>query len=119
MDRRTQNFLYLYFAVIDENAEEIKKQLEDEGIDIKNLEDDIKELIKKTKAEIKIEKGKIFKANALKVIDRVQNQNKEFEETPAFKIAARNLGKIDKQDEAEIKKNEMILKELDKSFNQQ
>lgn len=118
MDRRTMNFIDLYFESLDENIEEVKKDLSDAGIDLGNLENGIIQSIKKAKAEIKIEKGKEFKTTALKVIHKVQLQNKEFEETPEFRIAARNLGKLDKQDENEIKKNEMILKELDKILNQ-
>lgn len=116
MNRRTMNFIDLYFESLDENIDEVKKELSNTGIDLKSLEEKIDHLIKHTKAEIKIEKGKKFKSDALKVINRVQKQNKGYEETTEFKMAARNLEKLDKQDEVEIKKNEDILKELGKLF---
>lgn len=115
MDRRTMNFIDLYFESLDENIEEVKEDLSEAGIDLENLMNNVNQMIKKAKADIKIEKGRILRNAAIKIIDRVQNN--DYQQTPAFRIAARNLGKLDKQDEEEIKKNEIILNELDKIIN--
>lgn len=114
MTQRTLNFLELYFEAIDENIDEVVGQLRESGIDPEESQNRIMQKIKQKKAEIKIAKGKQFKASVLQIIDKVQNQNKEYEETPVFRIAARKLGKLDKQDESEIKKNEIILNEISK-----
>jgi hypothetical protein len=114
MTQRTLNFLEIYFEAIDENIDEVAGELKDSGIDPEESQNRIMQKIKQKKAEIKIEKGKQFKASVLKIIDKVQNQNKVYEETSEYRIAARKLGTLDKQDEVEIKKNEMILDEISK-----
>lgn len=114
MTQRTLNFLEIYFEAIDENIDEVAGELKDTGIDPEESQNRIMQKIKEKKAEIKIEKGKQFKASVLKIIDKVQNQNKVYEETSEYRIAARKLGTLDKQDEVEIKKNEMILDEISK-----
>ncbi len=116
-NRKLEYFSNFLLDTSEDDINYMISELRDAGIDPVESQQKTLKMIKQKKAEIKLEKGKIFKATALKVIDRVQNENKEFEETPVFKIAARNLGKLDKQDEDEIKKNEMILKELGKMFD--
>lgn len=58
---RQMNFIRLMDEAFDENIEEIKKELQDEGIDIKEVQKELLGFIKKQKAKLFIEKGKLMK----------------------------------------------------------
>ncbi|MGQ9848058.1 MAG: hypothetical protein ACUVQP_11250 [Bacteroidales bacterium] len=55
------NFIRLMDEAFDENIEEIKKELQDEGIDIKEIQKELLGFINKQKAKLRIEKGKLMK----------------------------------------------------------
>lgn len=54
------NFIRLIDEALDENIEEIKKELQDEGIDIKEVQKELLSFIKKQRAKLSIEKGKLM-----------------------------------------------------------
>lgn len=55
------NFIRLMDEALDKNIEEIKKELQDEGIDIKEVQKELLSFIKKQRANLLIEKGKLMK----------------------------------------------------------
>lgn len=61
MEDRFGNFIELYFEAIEENIEEVIAQLEEEGIDTEQSQQDILDLIKQKKGELKLERGEQFK----------------------------------------------------------
>jgi ATP-dependent Clp protease ATP-binding subunit ClpA len=58
---RQMNFIRLMDEAFDENIEEIKKELQDEGIDVNEVQKELLGFIKKQKAKLSIEKGKLMK----------------------------------------------------------
>jgi hypothetical protein len=107
-------FLDMLLESMEENIEVIKIELREAGINPEQSEKNIKYLIKKTKADIRIEKGRELKA---KVLDKIKNSAGTIL-TPAQdnKLAYqfRHLKKLDEDDIKEIKKSELLFSEIEK-----
>ncbi len=114
MTERDKNFIDLYFEAVDENIDEVIRELKNSGIDPEESEQKIMQMIKKQKAEIKIENGKILKERVLELIkERDAVKEPELDEKH-YAIAARKLGKLESDDIESIKKDSILLKEIGK-----
>ena len=114
MTQRTLNFLALYFDAIDENIEEAVGELKEAGIDPEESENRVMQMIKKKKAEIKIEKGKELKTKVEEIIKAKTSSGKPETVEAKYSIAARKLGSLDEQDIQSIKKDAELLEEIGK-----
>ena len=114
MTQRTLNFLALYFNAIDENIEEAVGELKEAGIDPEESENRVMQMIKKKKAEIKIEKGKELKTKVEEIIKAKTSSGKSETVEAKYSIAARKLGSLDEQDIQSIKKDAELLDEIGK-----
>ena len=114
MTERDKNFIDLYFEAVDENIDEVIRELKNSGIDPEESERKIMQMIKKQRAEIKIENGKILKERVLELIkERDAVKEPELDEKH-YAIAARKLGKLESDDIESIKKDSILLKEIGK-----
>lgn len=114
MTERDKNFIDLYFEAVDENIDEVIRELKNSGIDPEESERKIMQMIKKQRAEIKIENGKILKERVLELIkERDAVKEPELDEKH-YAIAARKLGKLERDDIESIKKDSILLKEIGK-----
>ncbi len=86
------NFVELYFNNSDEDIELKAKELEEAGIDAVHSEQKTLELIKQAKREVRIEKGKIFRDEFYKLLDKSKGNTLNIEkEMPELAIAFRKL----------------------------
>ena len=77
-------------------------------------EQKIMQMIKKQKAEIKIENGKILKERVLELIKKRDAVKEPEPDEKHYAIAARKLGKLESDDIESIKKDSMLLKDIGK-----
>lgn len=63
------NFIKLVDEAMSENMDEITRELEEAGIDVKQIQKDLLELVNSKRAEILIARGKLF--------DKIYNEEKE------------------------------------------
>lgn len=114
MTERDKNFINLYIEAVDENIDEVIAELKNAGIYPEESEQKIMLMVKKQKAELKIEKGKQLKERVAEIIklNAKQSDTKVTEER--FAIAARKLGSIDHNDIQNIKKDAELLEDIGK-----
>ncbi|MDY0082635.1 MAG: hypothetical protein RBR74_05580, partial [Ignavibacteriaceae bacterium] len=110
MNPATKNFLQLFFDAIDENIQQVIRELKEEGIDTEESENRIKIMIKKKKAELKIERGKILKEKVEEILKAQPEETKSETIEERYSIAARKLGSLDQEDILSIKKDAELLK---------
>lgn len=114
MTERDKNFIDLYFEAVDENIDEVIRELKNSGIDPEESEQKIMQMIKKQKAEIKIENGKILKERVLELIKKRDAVKEPEPDEKHYAIAARKLGKLERDDIESIKKDSILLKDIGK-----
>lgn len=114
MTERDKNFIDLYFEAVDENIDEVIRALKNSGIDPEESEQKIMQMIKKQKAEIKIENGKILKERVLELIKKRDAVKEPEPDEKHYAIAARKLGKLERDDIESIKKDSILLKDIGK-----
>lgn len=114
MTERDKNFIDLYFEAVDENIDEVIRELKNSGIDPEESERKIMQMIKKQRAEIKIENGKILKERVLELIKKRDAVKEPEPDEKHYAIAARKLGKLESDDIESIKKDSILLKEIGK-----
>lgn len=114
MTERDKNFIDLYFEAVDENIDEVIRELKNSGIDPEESEQKIMQMIKKQKAEIKIENGKILKERVLELIKKRDAVKEPEPDEKHYAIAARKLGKLERDDIESIKKDSILLKHIGK-----
>ena len=114
MTERDKNFIDLYFEAVDENIDEVIRELKNSGIDPEESERKIMQMIKKQKAEIKIENGKILKERVLELIKKRDAVKEPELDEKHYAIAARKLGKLERDDIESIKKDSILLKDIGK-----
>lgn len=114
MTERDKNFIDLYFEAVDENIDEVIRDLKNSGLDPEEAEQNIMQMIKKQKAEIKIENGKILKERVLELIKKRDAVKEPEPDEKHYAIAARKLGKLERDDIESIKKDSILLKEIGK-----
>lgn len=114
MTQRTLNFLALYFDAIDENIEEAVGELKEAGIDPEESENRVMQMIKRKKAQIKIEKGQQLKTKVEEIIKAKTSTGKPETVEAKYSIAARKLGSLDEQDIQSIKKDAELLEDIGK-----
>lgn len=112
MTQKTQNFLELYFEAIDENIETVAGELKEAGIDPEESENRVMQMIKRKKAQIKIEKGLQLKIRVEEMIKARPDRREAVE--AKYSIAARKLGSLDEQDIQSIKKDAELLEDIGK-----
>lgn len=117
MNPATKNFLQLFFDAIDENIQQVIRELKEEGIDTEESENRIKQMIKKKKAELKLERGKILKAKVEELVKAQSVEVKPETIEERYSIAARKLGSFDQEDILSIKKDAELLKDIGKLFD--
>ncbi|HRI48316.1 MAG TPA: hypothetical protein PK559_14510 [Ignavibacteriaceae bacterium] len=85
MDNKLYNALELYIESIEENYSDVKKKLQAENIDTSELSNKIAKMIAKKEGELRLQKGKQFKLEYLKLEADTKNKiSAGFE----YKIAA-------------------------------
>lgn len=114
MTERDKNFIDLYFEAVDENIDEVIRDLKNSGLDPEEAEQNIMQMIKKQKAEIKIENGKILKERVLELIKKRDAVKEPEPDEKHYAIAARKLGKLESDDIESIKKDSILLKDIGK-----
>lgn len=114
MTERDKNFIDLYFEAVDENIDEVIRDLKNSGLDPEEAEQNIMQMIKKQKAEIKIENGKILKERVLELIKKIDAVKEPEPDEKHYAIAARKLGKLERDDIESIKKDSILLKDIGK-----
>lgn len=114
MTERDKNFIDLYFEAVDENIDEVIRDLKNSGLDPEEAEQNIMQMIKKQKAEIKIENGKILKERVLELIKKRDAVKEPEPDEKHYAIAARKLGKLERDDIESIKKDSILLKDIGK-----
>lgn len=88
MKNRMDNFIELYFEAIEENIEKVIAELEEEGIDTEQSQQDILDLIKQKKGELKLERGVQFK-KFYQEATSMADQNNTSAEGENHRLAAR------------------------------
>lgn len=114
MDSITRNFLELYFEAIDDQEEAEKLSSTDQENDPEDLRNIIIKKIKRKKADLKIESGKILKEKVIELIKKKETDSTKEEDTKHYAIAARKLGSLDEQDIQSIKKDAELLEDIGK-----
>lgn len=114
MTERDKNFIDLFFEAVDGNIDEVIRELKNSGIDPEESEQKIMQMIKKQKAEIKIENGKILKERVLELIKKRDAVKEPEPDEKHYAIAARKLGKLERDDIESIKKDSILLKDIGK-----
>lgn len=117
MTSRMNNFLELYFEALEENIEEVKTELRKTGIDREESRNKVLNLINKKKAELKIERGRELQLRVEEIVKASQPEPAQNVNEPKYSLAARKLGKLDKEDIANIKKDGALLEEIGKLIN--
>lgn len=117
MNARERNFIQLYFEMMAENIEEISEQLLEAGIKPDESKERVLDLIKKQKAEIKIENGKKMQARVIELIKKKDDTDKPVNLDEHIALAARKLGELDKEDINNIKKDSALLKDIGNLIN--
>ncbi len=118
MNKKINNFINLYNESVEENLGEVKKELQEAGIDTDALKKNILQMIKCEEAELKKEQGRNFRKEFLKEMEREEDGlNKKY---PAgnseFRLAARNADENERventvDDEVKLRLIEKIKKE--------
>lgn len=109
------NFIRLMDEAFDENIEKIKKELQDEGIDIKEIQKELLGFIKKQKAKIYIEKGKLMK----QAITEMIKSNSAEPSINSVMLAFRSdkNSNAQKEFDNELVKKLNVIKEIKKQFD--
>ncbi|AFH50176.1 Hypothetical protein IALB_2473 [Ignavibacterium album JCM 16511] len=107
------NFIKLIDEAMNENLDEIKKELEEAGIDIKEVQNKLMNFIKAQKAELLIEKGKLLQ----QTYDEEKEKNPEYE-VPSDIVFAFRKNEPDASEETltdeELRKLALLKKASDK-----
>lgn len=114
MTERDKNFIELYFEAVDENIDEVIRDLKNSGIDPEESEQRIMQMIREQRAELKIERGKNLKARVIGLIKKRDEFEIDPKEERHLAIAARKLNALDKEDIETIKKDSLLLKDIGK-----
>ena len=92
INEKLLNFTELYFNSLDENMELTTQELEVAGIDVSASEQRTLELLRKAKAEAKIESGKAFKQKYYELLNNIDLLLPQMEkEEPELATAFRKL----------------------------
>lgn len=108
------NFAGFFFDITDVDIETMKSELSDAGLNTEHSEQNIQNIIKKHKAEIKIENGKKMQARVIELIKKKDEINTPVNLDEHIALAARKLGKLDEEDISIIKKDSALLKDIGK-----
>jgi len=107
------NFIRLMDEAMNENIEEIDKELEDAGIDIKEVQEKLLNFIRKERAKLNYERGQLFRKN----YEEEKQNNPKFTLKDDFALTFRIYGTgnlIDSISEEELKKLIVLRKAKDK-----
>jgi len=105
-----KNFLEFYFDPNILNEDEAGEILKEDGLDIENIKNEAFEMITRKKAELKINKGKEFKALAEELQNNCDSTN---DAKINYKIAARNLDGLSENDKKVINESMDLLNKLE------
>jgi hypothetical protein len=113
MENKLNNALELYIESIEENYSDVKKKLQEENIDTSELTNKIAKMIAKKEGELRLEKGKQFKLEYLRL--EAENKNKsdfeyEYKLASGFRKANEESIKLVSPTEEELKKLANIQK---------
>ena len=114
MNDKLINFIDLYFESAEENIEVVKKQLEESGIDYEKSLEDTKQLLKKQRAKLKLNKGIILKQKLKEFYERAKENNLVYESRLEFRFAHRKFEGVDEEDMKELEEDAFLLEEIDK-----
>lgn len=112
--KRLEYFSNFFLDISDEEIEFMLSELREAGIDPEQSEARIKYLIKKTKAQIKIEKGKILQEKIKNVIREKVDYLLPQKEAGLLAVQFRKMDKIDREDIETIKKDKALLNDIEK-----
>lgn len=108
------NFAGFFFDITDVDIETMKNELTDAGLNTEHSEQNILNILKHNKAEIKIEKGKLTQARVIELIKKKDEINIPETLDEHIALAARKLGELDEEDIRLIKKDSDLLKDIGK-----
>lgn len=107
------NFIKLIDEAMKENMDEVNKELEEAGIEIKEVQGKLLNFINEERAKLCIEKGRLFK----KAFEEEKQNNPEPVLPPDVAFAFRKNGNDDNKDslnEDELKKLALLIKAKNK-----
>ncbi|GIU70327.1 MAG: hypothetical protein KatS3mg002_1563 [Candidatus Woesearchaeota archaeon] len=107
------NFIKLIDEAMKENMDEVNKELEEAGIEIKEVQSKLLNFINEERAKLCIEKGRLFK----KAFEEEKQNNPEPVLPPDVAFAFRKNGNDDNKDslnEDELKKLALLIKAKNK-----
>lgn len=111
---RLENFSNFYLDSSEEDISYMISELEEAGINLEQSAKNIKHLIKETKAEIKLEKGRVLKQRVLNKLKDAADAILPADTESRLAVQFRKLGTLDEDDKKLIKKNEALLSEIEK-----
>jgi ATP-dependent Clp protease ATP-binding subunit ClpA len=107
------NFIRLMDEAMNENIEEIDKELEDAGIDIKEVQEKLLNFIRKERAKLNYERGQLFRKNYEE--EKQNNPNVILTDDIAFAFRTNGDSNLkDSINEEELKKLSVLRKAKDK-----
>lgn len=109
------NFIKLMDEAFDENIEEIKNELQDEGIDIKEVQKELLSFIKKQRAKLFIEKGKLMKQEYNEKIK--SNFAEPSVKSVMFAFRADKSSNSQKEFDNDLANKLSVIKEIKKKFD--
>lgn len=109
------NFIKLMDEAFDENIDEIKKELQKEGIDIKEVQNELLRFIKKQNANLLVERGKLMKKAITEKLKTISIEPSVASARLAFR-ADKNSNSQKEVDNAMLDKLN-VIKEIKKQFD--
>lgn len=109
------NFIKLMDEAFDENIDEIKKELQKEGIDIKEVQNELLRFIKKQNANLLVEKGRLMKKAIIEKQKTISIEPSVASAQLAFR-ADKNSNSQKEVDNAMLDKLN-VIKEIKKQFD--
>lgn len=103
------NFINLIDEAMKENMDEVNKELEEAGVEIREVQNKLLSFINEERAKLRFEKGRLFK----KAFEEEKQNNPEPVLPPDLALAFRKNGNDDNKDslnEDELKKLAMLRK---------
>ncbi len=110
--KKLANFIYFISDSFEGDLDQVKKELREVEIEPDDIPEIISETIRKNRAEYKIERGRLLKEKAAKLLKDWKNKSelKSISHYPA--LAFRNAEGLDQKDINEIAKDNKLMEEL-------
>jgi hypothetical protein len=117
---KVNNFINFLYEDTEENNEIINKELKDAGLNTKNFQKKMLNLLDENERELKFEKGRKLKELYEQIKFRIQNSEFRIQENNTYynvELAFRNVAeKLSEQEIENIIKDDQLLDEMLKEF---